>query len=247
MVNNPMPATELGKFLAEMSPAEQTAFKEMQIAMQQPARDLDWYWRYGKAALLLCGQKAALLLCGQKAAAERHGWMSRLAWALGCSRGFQHKTRVFALNYSSAEVKKLKREGITWGLVYPTFALKGKNLQKEWMARGKKQGWSIHELEMNIQQSGYTGHRNTGGRPADIPQSYGPAVDLKDLLRVSADWLRRYRAVWGDADRGLGRGLAKLSSEKRPDFLLENIEIAKKSLKALARAAADLRRDLNQS
>jgi hypothetical protein len=236
--NNPMPATESAKFLAEMLPAERKAFKEMQTAMHQPARDLDWYWSYGKAALVLRGKKDA---------AERHGWMSRLAWALGCSRAFQHKTRVFATNYTSAEVGKLTREGITWGLVYPTFALKGKNLQKKWMERAKKQGWSIHELEMHIQQTGCPARRNTGGRPADIPQSYGPAVDLKDLLRVSADWLRRYRAVWGDADRGLGRGLAILSSEKRPDFLLENIEIAKKSLKELAKAAADLRRDLNQS
>lgn len=230
----PMSPAELERLKGEMSPRERRCFEKMREALREPTKTLTWYWKFGRAVLSLRGREEP---------GERYGWMSRLARSLDCSRDFLHKVRVFASNYTAPEVQSLAREGVTWGLTYSTFTIKDKECQKEWIRRARNHKWSVHELEKEIQRA-RQGRRSAGGRRPGEPRSFGPVVDLQDLVRMTGAWLRHFQGVWAQPGQRLEDRLAALPPEGQSPHLLEQIRTADQSLQEIAEAAAGLRQNL---
>jgi hypothetical protein len=227
-----MTGDELMAFLDELSAAERKTFDEMRAALKQPvrARALPWYRAFGQGVLALRGAEDA---------ADRYGWMSRLARALGCSLPVLHKTRSFARRYTTSEVKSLARKGITWGLVYATFPVEDKEEQIAWMHRAKEEHWTGHDLEREIQKA-KQGPQRKGGAPRRALKCYGPAVDLRNLVRVSEEWLRHHHEVWTAENAGLLDQLAAMPPADYSDTLPHQLEGAERALEELAQAASAL-------
>ncbi len=233
---NAMITDELLAFLAELTERERKTFDEMRAALKQPdrARALTWYWDFGQGVLALRGAQNA---------GERYGWITRLSRALNCSPSILHKTRDFARHYTSREARSLAHEGITWSLVSPTFSVEDKKEQMAWMHRAKDKEWNGHRLRKEIQKE-RQGPQRKGGRPRRELKSYGYAVDLPDLVRVSEEWLRHHREVWGAAGGGLLEQLAAITPADYSTTLLHHLEEAERALEELAQAASALKGQL---
>lgn len=79
-----MTKDELLAFLDELTDTERRTFNDMRTALNQPVKNLDWYFAFGKAVSRLRGTT------------PRYGLMKRMAEALDCKPGLLNKTRFFA-------------------------------------------------------------------------------------------------------------------------------------------------------
>lgn len=232
---NPMTRDELRAFRNELTGSEPRAFDEMLTALKQPVRtrDLPWYQTFGQGVLSLRGDQGV---------AGRYGWITRLARALNCSTSLLHKTRDFARQYTLREALTLAREGLTWGLTYPTLVLQEKEERLRWARQAKEKNWSVHEFEKQLQGE-RQGPQRKGGRRKNELKSYGHAVDLPNLVRLSAEWLRHYHDVW-TARSGLVGQLAAIPPADYSVKLLVQLKEAEHSLKVLVQAVSALKGQL---
>jgi hypothetical protein len=208
----------------------------MRQALQTPAgtRDLNWYWAFGQGVRALRGDQDP---------SERYGWMTLLSAALGCSPSVLNKTRQFARLYQAREVERLAREGFAWGMVYPTFPVEGKREREAWMLRARDKHLSVHELERLIQQA-RQGPQNKGGRRRRELKSYGPGVDLPQLVRLCREWLNFHREVLTEEGTGLLAQLAGLPLASDATICIQLGE-AERALQALVKAAAALKQQFH--
>src|SRR4051812_10990665 len=105
------------EFRRGLTDNEYDVFRRLEAAWQSKGdRDLAWYHAFGRWVEELRGGGGG----------RTHRRMGQLAEALAYSRSLLTKARDFAQQFDAEEATGLAKEGIGWGMVYPTFPIRNK-------------------------------------------------------------------------------------------------------------------------
>jgi hypothetical protein len=229
-----MTQDDLNNFLRQFPDSKQATFRQLDKLLEKPTRDLNDHWCIGKCVRALAGDSGE---------SERYGLLTDLAAALGCSVAPLTKARNFAEEYSVAEVKRLARDGVTWGMMSTALPVKDKAEREKLLTRARAEGWTVHELRNEVQKLN-KGPKRKGGRAKKRLKSFGPLVDLKSVVRQTGEWLRHHFEVWAGPETDLLERLDALSPTDYTRDLEQYLTEAIASLTRMAKAANALRRPL---
>src|SRR5262249_55831970 len=101
-------------------------------------------------------------------------------------------------------------------------------------------GWTVDRLRKEV-QGARGGPRRKGGRRRRSPKSFGPGVDLRELLRVTDQWLAANERVWSAEGVGLLAPLPAMPEEQYTAELAEQLGEAEGRLEELVRQAQALK------
>jgi len=175
---------------------QKPAFKQLKKLIDQPGpKDLLWYFRAGKEVERLCPDRE-----------YGESKIESLVKALGQPNSFTQKlwnARKIVRKYDIARVKQLNRSvqgskyRLTLSHITHLLSITEPAVRSEFEDDCVREKWSTKELASRIQR--YQGQKGHGGRKYQKPAALEDG--LRQLIKVSTDWQRRFQRVWFHPDQ----------------------------------------------
>lgn len=196
------------KYRDSLSVVQQKAFAKLETLLAEPGHTVKWRLHVGRLVERLVSRGIS--------EEYRRKCMTDLLEQLDRPPHFQaelYAARQVAACYSDADVAKLK--GLRWCHLRWLAAVPDVKQRKELQRKCLKERWSCLRLSREIQRE--LGTRGRGGRRIRKPETFGPAVSLREMTRLAERWAICHSA-WFDESRGELRGSAKASAVMQRDL-----------------------------
>lgn len=196
------------KYLDSLSAAQRKALAKLESLLREPSQEVKWRLKVGRLVERLV----------PRGVSEEHGrrCMTELQEHLGRPPHYQaelYAVRQVAACFSEADIVDL--EGLHWCHLRWLATVPDVKQRMELQRECLKDHWSCSRLSREIQKK--LGTRGRGGRRFKEPEKFGPAVSLREMIRLAKRWAICHPA-WFDESRGKLRGSAKSLAAMQRDL-----------------------------
>ena len=215
----------------------QPAFRRLKKLVISPGpKDLLWYFRAGKEVERLCPDRE-----------YGESKIESLAKALGQPNSFTQKlwnARKIVRRYDIARVKQLNQpvQGskyrLTLSHITHLLSIIEPAVRSEFEDDCVREKWSTRELASRIQR--YQGQKGHGGRKYQKPAALEDG--LRQLIKVSTGWKRRFQQVWFHPDQpAIDLGSKRASTGEVAELCREAVEVLESIQAGIKRRLPELR------
>jgi hypothetical protein len=183
-------------------------FETLCTLIDSPSTALTWYHEVGKVVRAL-----------RERAPDGKGDYAALSKAIGPSPAVLVKVARFAELYpEQADIQPLLSKGVVWTQLYLSFPVEDRDKRHAILSAATEGRWSIARLRKELNLKYPSGREGAGGWERRS-ENLGTKENLRQLRRLTKDWVHFYKAVWKRThDQSLRKVAERLKGQESKPF-----------------------------